>query len=60
MSVGRAPWNRYKEDASADGDLPEGVPVEERIENNNESDKVIIIETTSKAPRECYIRMEDA
>ena len=28
--VSRAPWNRYKEDDNADGDLPQGVPAEEK------------------------------
>ncbi len=50
--VTRAPWNKYKEDANADGGLPEGVPVEERSERKDESVKTINIETKSKAPRD--------
>ena len=54
-----APWNRCKDARDADGDLPERIPVEERKEETGLGDKVVIIETREKAPRDFYIREED-
>ena len=54
-----APWNRYKDARDADGDVPEGVPVEEKIEEGN-GNKVVFVETRHKVPRDFYIKKEDA
>ena len=48
----------YKDADDEDGDLPEGVPVEERVEGSMPGR--IVIETQEKAPRDFYIRKEDA
>ncbi len=56
-----APWNRYKGAEDADGDVPEGVPYERTESSSSGSgDRVVIIETRQKAPRDFYIRKEDA
>jgi hypothetical protein len=41
-----APWRRYKDAVEADGDLPEGVPVEERMGAQDKG--IIMIETRQK------------
>ena len=43
-----APWRRYKDAVEADGDLPEGVPVEERM---RAQDKGIIMKETRQKDR---------
>ena len=59
--VSRVPWNRYKDAADADGDLPENVPsVEPREVSSGVGNRVVFIETKEKAPREFHIRKEDA
>ena len=56
----RFPWNRYKDALDADGDLPEGVPARDVPEGQKASGPQIIIETKEKAPRDFYIKTEDA
>ena len=53
-----APWMKCKDAVEADGDLPEGVPVEERVEAQNRG--TVIIETRQRAPREFYSTLPDA
>ena len=36
-----APWHKYKDDEGADGDVPEGVPVEERTQGTGEKERVV-------------------
>ena len=55
-----APWNRYKDARDADGDVPEGIPTEERAKDEATGNRTIIVETRERAPREFYIRKEDA
>ena len=50
--VVRAPWHRYKGAEDADGDVPEGVPVEERRQQEVGGEKVVYIETKTKVPRD--------
>ena len=55
------PWNRCKDAGDADGELPEEVPEREPREGERpEKEKVIVVDTRSKAPREFYIKKEDA
>jgi hypothetical protein len=54
-----APWHRYKDAPDADGDLPEGVPAEERRSEAPAGERVIVVDTRAKAPREFYISKED-
>ena len=54
-----APWNRYKDAEDADGDILEGVPLEEGAQIR-EPDKVVYIETKSKVTRDFYITKKDA
>ena len=55
------PWNLYKDAPDADGDLPEGIIlVEPRDVASGSGDRVIVVETKSKPPREFQIRLEDA
>ena len=45
----------------ADGDVPEGVPVEERSEVSMPSGgPAVVVQTKDKAPRDFYITMKDA
>ena len=54
-----APWNKYKDAGDADGDVPEGVPVEERkTEGEGVGDRVVVIDTREKAPICFYITKE--
>jgi hypothetical protein len=46
-----APWRRYKDAVEADGDLPEGVPVEEQKIDNGGS-RTAFVETKGRIPRE--------
>ncbi len=41
--VNWAPWNRYKGDEGADGDVPEGVPVDEK-KGLSGKDRVVFID----------------
>jgi hypothetical protein len=36
-----APWHKYKDDEGADGDVPEGVPVEEQVKGSGEKERVV-------------------
>ena len=54
-----APWNKYKGAEDADGEVPEGVPVEERGEGEQERQRVIYVDTRSKVPREFYLTKRD-
>ena len=53
-----APWHRYKGAEDADGEVPEGVAPEERLEVNP-SGGTIVIETKEKVPRDFQIRKSD-
>ena len=58
--ISSAPWKRYKGADDADGDIPEGVPGEELLDRSEgPEDKIIFIETKSKAPREFQISKAD-
>ena len=46
-----APWCRYKDAEDADGEIPEGVPAEERPKERTGDNRVVFIETQEKAPR---------
>ena len=59
--VSRVPWNRYKDAEDADGEVPEGVPVDESAAGKEEkSERIIFVETKERAPREFYIKKGDA
>ena len=60
--VDRVPWNRYKDVGDADGEVPEGVSVGEKSEREGEGQgpRVVFVGRKEKAPREFYIRKEDA
>ena len=51
------PWNRYKDAMDADGDLPEAV--EPREPDRNQRDRIVLVETKAKVPREFYMKKED-
>ena len=55
-----APWNRYKDSGDADGDVPEGVPVEERSETKGSGAGIVFINTKQPTPRDFYISKKDA
>ena len=61
--VKHVPWNRYKDDEDADGDIPE----EKLADEQETTDRTyqpgpspIVIKTKESAPREFQIRKEDA
>ena len=54
-----APWNRYKDHGERDGDLPEGVPPEEKKENLEKGPGKIYIDVRSKVPMEFPIQKAD-
>ena len=55
-----APWHRYKGALDADGDLPEGVPVEEREAPVGRSgEKIVFIKTRETPPRDFFISKKD-
>jgi len=58
--VKRVLWNRYKGDDFADGDVPEELKVDPPTAPEVIPRGPIIIETRARAPREFYIRKEDA
>ncbi len=58
--VDRVPWNRYRDAIDADGDLPEGVPAEEIRQREETGDRPIVIQTRKMAPRDSYIKKDDA
>ena len=53
-----APWRKYKDAIDEDGELPEGVPAEEKREGSGPGK--IVVETREQVPRDFYIRKEDA
>ena len=53
-----APWRRYKDAVEADGELPEGVPVEEQ-KSGSGMPKTVFVETKSRPPREFYISQKN-
>ena len=55
-----APWHMYRGCEDADGELPEGVPAEERSMPGSSGDRVVFIETREKAPRDFFISKRDA
>ena len=55
-----APWNRYKGDEGADGEVPEGVEVEGSGEVKPEVTEKVYVEVKSKPPRDFYISKKDA
>ncbi len=54
-----APWNRYKDAEDADGDISEGIAIEEGRASIGIPEKVVFIETKDKVPRELYITKKD-
>ena len=58
--VNRAPWNHYKGDEYADGDVPEEVTAEKVGPCINLGGGTVFIETREKPPREFYIKKTDA
>ena len=56
-----APWHEYKDCPDADGDVPEGVPVEDKLATQaGERERVVILDTSERIPREFYITHENA
>ena len=56
-----APWNEYRDCPNADGDVPEGVPAEEGLtQKSGDRERVVIVDTREKIPREFYITHENA
>ena len=57
-----APWNRYKDAQDADGDVPEGVPAEDRVaeEDKDPGRGTVFVRTRNVPPRDFQIRREDA
>ena len=53
-----APWNRYKDADDADGEVPEGVPVEKDEPKKTEGDKVVFTQTREPIPRDFYISLK--
>ena len=53
------PWRKYKGAEEADGDLPEGVPVEEKGASAGGNGGIVFIETKERPPRDYYITFED-
>ena len=45
-----APWHRYKGDESEDGEVPEGVPMEERKEGTTSLEEKKVFLTTRLLP----------
>ena len=39
-----APWHRYKDAADADGDVPEGVPEDEKEQSSGSKERVVVPE----------------
>ena len=59
--VNRAPWNRYKGDEYADGEVPEQVTAQsDPATAVNTGGGTVIIETRHRMPREFYIKKSDA
>ena len=54
-----APWNRYKDHEERDGDLPEGVQVEEKRENTEKGPTKVYIDVRSTPPRDFKITKAD-
>ena len=57
-----APWHRYKDAGDRDGEVPEGVPLEEQEGEvgGNRGDKVVFIETRERPPKDFFITKADA
>jgi hypothetical protein len=57
-----APWYMYRGCEDADGDLPQGVPLEERTmgAGSSSGDRIVCMDTSEKAPRDSHIRKTDA
>ena len=55
-----APWNEYKDAENADGEVPEGIPIEEKVNSSGSGERVVYIDTRDKAPREFYISKKNA
>ena len=55
-----APWHKYRGAEDADGDVPEGVPAEEKEVSSGSGDKVVYVPTKEKIPRDFYISKKDA
>ena len=51
-------WHRCKDAVDADGEIPEGVPVEERPKE--EEAKKVYVDVRLRPPREVYISRKDA
>ena len=55
-----APWHRYKDARDADGDVPEGVPAEERIKSEAAGSGSTVVVVRSPIPRDFQIAKKDA
>ena len=55
--MSRVPWNRYKEEEGADGEVPEIVAPDPVTTGGGE--KIIFVETRQKVPRDFWIKKED-
>ena len=54
-----APWKHYRAHRGADGDLPEGVPAEERHKETSQQKTQVIVHTRIQPPREFRIEEDD-
>ena len=50
-----APWHRYRDAPDADGDVPEGVPVDEKEEYLSQKGEMVFINTRDPIPRDVYL-----
>ena len=55
-----APWNRYSGDEFAEGDVPEGVPEEERPTPPSIEERIKYVNTRSRVSAEFPIHQQDA
>ena len=55
-----APWRHYKDQEGADGEVPEGVPAEERDRTDSGREKVVYVDIRERPPRDFQISKKDA
>lgn len=58
--VKHVPWNRYKGDENADGEIPEEKIAEDIASRGSDGRPTVIVKTRGIGPRELQIRKEDA
>ena len=61
--VRHVPWNKYKDDVDADGDIPEDNFKDAQARGNSQevrNDPAVVIRTREVAPRDFYIKKQDA